>query len=50
VIKITDYKTINLDKPIHKKLKKRAFEKDSSIAQELREILKKELEVDEPND
>ena len=40
-------KTVNLEKQLHKKLKKRALEKDSTIRKELTEILEEKLEEDD---
>lgn len=39
-------KSVHLDNSIHKKLKNRATEKDSSIEKELDKILKKEFKVE----
>lgn len=39
-------KSVHLEDSIHKKLKKRAFDKDSTIREELNKILKKEFKVD----
>ena len=51
MIKITDQKTVNLDKDLHKRLKLRATKKGKLLREELTDILKKELEIeDDPND
>lgn len=44
------YKTVNLDVKIHKRLKRKALEKDSSIIGELTEILSKELKEENQNE
>ena len=40
-------KTVNLDRNLHKKLKARAVEKDSTIHKELEKILEEKLEEDD---
>lgn len=43
-------KTVNLSKNLHKKLKKRAVEKDSTIKEELTTILENGLKEDNNNE
>ena len=53
MIKITERKEVKfvkIEPGLHKKLKLRATEKDHYIQEELKEILEKELEVDDTNE